>query len=125
MKVTFLLELITFPSFTKLEGSESHDIPVSAPCLSLAKRSIGCEACSQFILEKEVLSLVELFIFFAEPTSLLLAIELELSSELSYLTERTDETCLYKVNKDELEGKNTNKYGKLKSLNMTISPKYA
>lgn len=88
------LELSTFPSSTKLEESESHEIPLSAPCLSNTNPLIGRMVCSQLIFDTEFLLLAEaLTVFFATLTTFLLDSELELSSELSYLVERTGETC--------------------------------
>lgn len=97
------LERSTLPRSTKLKGSESHEIPVSAPCLSNTKPLIGRTVCSQLIFDTKFLLLVELLtIFFAESTTLLLDIELELSSELSFLAERTGETYQHKKSRDHL-----------------------
>lgn len=58
--------------------------------------NIRCEACSGITFGIELLVLLGPFTnFFVEILSLLRVLELALSSELSYLTERTGEACLY------------------------------
>lgn len=94
-----LIRCSTFPSLAKLEGRESHATLVSAPLLSSTKLHIGNrhEASLHLTFEAGILLLLGLLNnFLAELACLLLLETLRLSSELSYFTERTGETCLYK-----------------------------
>lgn len=95
--------IFTLPIFNRLEGRESHKILVSAPFNSSSKGDVlGCEFSST-PAEAGTLDLLDVLTgILAGRLALLCLVELELSSELSYLTERTGETCLYKNDKKDL-----------------------
>lgn len=91
------------PIFNRLEGRESHEILVFAPFNSSREGNVvGCEFSST-LAEAGTLGLFNVLTgLLAGRLALLCLMELELSSELSYLTERTGETCLYKNDKKDL-----------------------
>lgn len=95
--------IFTFPIFNRLEGRESHKNLVSAPFNSSSVGNVvGCEFSST-LAEIWTLDLLDVLTgILAGRLALLCLMELELSSELSYLTERTGETCLYKNDKKDL-----------------------
>lgn len=100
MEVHFL-NSCTLPSFTKLDGRELQDIPLSAPFLSWTKLNNDFDICTLSTFDTGVWPLLEtLTILLAEATSLLFDVELKLSSELQYLPERAGETCLYQYNEN-------------------------
>lgn len=90
----------TLPRFARYEGSESHEILLSAPFLSskaASNLSVHNVSPLQFIFGAVDLLLEELLTtFVVEAGTLLLVVEVELSSELSYLMERTGEACLWR-----------------------------
>lgn len=89
--------LSTLPSFARHDGSESHEILLSATFLSSTAAnilSVYKVSSLQFIFGAMDLPLEEFFTtFVVESVTLLLVAEVELSSELSYLVERTGEAC--------------------------------
>lgn len=95
--------LSTLPGFARLDGSESHEILLSATFLSSTAAnilSVHKVFSLQFIFGAVDLLLEEFFtIFVVEPVTLLLDVEVELSSELSYLMERTGDACLWRKSK--------------------------
>lgn len=86
---------ITFPSFSKLDGREFHNILVSADFLSLGINTARSKCSSQFFMDaEEVLLLIEVLADFeGRPIPILFVLEVVLSSELSYLIYRTGEAC--------------------------------
>lgn len=95
--------MCTLLIFNRLEGRESHEILISAPFNSSSEGNfVGFEFSSTAAEAGTLLFLQVLTGLLAGRQALLCLVELKLSSELSYLTERTGETCLYKNHKKDL-----------------------